>query len=85
MIQKPRETSIFLFLPRVPLFFSYDRVVQMRNAYGPKATGGGTAYGKQEVGGASKVPLMVHRESMVLSIFMQNSKTTWGFHSKIWD
>ena len=44
----------------------------MRNAYGPKATGGGTAYGKQDEGGASKVPLMAHRESAMLSIFMYN-------------
>ena len=42
----------------------------MRNTYGLKATGGGTAYGKQDTGGARKVPLMVHRESVVLSIFM---------------
>ena len=42
----------------------------MRNAYGPKATGGGTNYGQQDEGGASKVPLMVHRERVVLSIFM---------------
>ena len=72
MIQKPQETSLFPILPRVTLFFSYDRAVQMRNAYGPKATSGGTTYGKQDEGGASKVPVMVHRESVVLSIFMQN-------------
>ena len=42
----------------------------MRNVYGPKATGDSTTYGKWDAGGASKVPLMVHRESMVLSFFM---------------
>ena len=42
----------------------------MINAYGPKAIGSGTAYGKQDEGGASKVPLMVQRESALLSIFM---------------
>ena len=70
MIQKPRETSIFPILPRVPLFSSSDRAVQVRTASGPKAKGGGTAYGKQDTGGANKVPLMVNKESMVLNIFM---------------
>ena len=42
----------------------------MKNAYGPKAVGGGTTYGKQDEGTARKVPLMVHKESVVLSIFM---------------
>ena len=44
----------------------------MRNAYGPKITSGGTAYGKQDTGGVSKVLLMVNRESTVLSIFMKD-------------
>ena len=35
-----------------------------------KVTGDGTAYGKQDAGGMSKVPLMVNKESAVLSIFM---------------
>ena len=72
MIQKPLETSLFPILPKVPLFSSYDRAVQIRNDYGLKATGGGIAYGKQDAGDVSKVPLMVHKESAVLSIFMQN-------------
>ena len=72
MIQKPQETSLFPILPRVPLFSSYDRAVQVKNAYGPKAKSGGTAYGKQDIGSASKVPLMVNRESAVLSIFMKD-------------
>ena len=42
----------------------------MRNTYGLKATGGGTAYGKQDIGGVNKVPLMGHRENAVLSFFM---------------
>ena len=42
----------------------------MINAYGPKTIGGGTAYGKQDTSGASKVPLMGHRESMVLIFSM---------------
>ena len=42
----------------------------MRNAYGPKTTGGGTTYGKHDIGGASKVPLMGHKESAVLIFFM---------------
>ena len=42
----------------------------MRNAYGPKTIGGGTAYGKHDTGGANKVPLMGHRENVVLSFFM---------------
>ena len=70
MIQKPRETSRFPILPKVPHFSSYDRAIQIRNAYGQKATGGGTTYGKQDAGDASKVPLMVNRESAMLSIFM---------------
>ena len=72
MIQKPQETSIFPILPRVPLFSSYDREIQVRTAYGTKAIGGGTSYGKQDIGGASKVPLMVNRESAVLSIFIKD-------------
>ena len=60
----------FSILPRVPLFFSYDRAVYMRNAYGPKTTGGRTTYGKEGTGGASKVPLMGHRKNAVLSFFM---------------
>ena len=70
MIQKPRETSLFPILPRVPLFFSYDREVQVRNAYGTTTTGGGTAYGKQDTGGATKVSLMEHKASAVLNFFM---------------
>ena len=42
----------------------------MRNAYGPKTIGGGTAYGKQDTGGVSKVLLMVHKENVVPSFFM---------------
>ena len=72
MIQKPRENSLFPILPRVPLFSSYDRAVEVKIAYGPKVTGGGTAYGKQVTGDASKVLLMVNNESMVLSIFMRD-------------
>ena len=41
-----------------------------QNAYGTKAISSGTAYGKQDTGGASKVLLMVNRESALLSIFM---------------
>ena len=70
MIQKPQETSLFPILPKVPLFFSYDREVQIRNAYGTKAIGGGTTYGKQDTGGASKVLLMGHKANAVLSFFM---------------
>ena len=72
MIQKPQETFLFPILPRVPLFSSYDRVVSIRNSYGPKATGDGITYGKQDTGGASKEPLMDNRESVVLSIFMKD-------------
>ena len=71
MVQKPQETSLFLILPRVPLFASYDRVVQVKNDYGPKDIRGGTTYGKQDTGGVSKVPLMVNKESVMLSIFMK--------------
>ena len=71
MIQKPQETSLFLILPRVPLFASYDRAVQVKYAYGIKAISGGTAYGKQDTGGVRKVPLMDNEESMMLSIFMK--------------
>ena len=42
----------------------------MKNVYRPKATGGGTAYGKWDTGGASKAPLMGHKESDVLSFFV---------------
>ena len=70
MIQKPRETSLFPILPRVPLFSSYDRAVYVKNYYGPKGTSGGTAYGKQVTGGASKLPILVNKESTVLIIFM---------------
>ena len=44
----------------------------MINDYGPKDIGDGTAYEKQDTGGASKVPLMGHRENAVLSFFMKN-------------
>ena len=60
----------FPILPKVPLFSSYDKAVQVKNAYGPKAKGVGTAYCKQDIGGANKVPLMVNRESAVQSVFM---------------
>ena len=72
MIQKPWETSLFSILPRVPPFASYDRAVQVKNAYGPKAISGGTAYGKQDTHCANKVPLMGNKESTVLSIFMKD-------------
>ena len=42
----------------------------MRNAYGPNTTSGGTAYSKPDIGGANKVPLMGHKENVVLSFFM---------------
>ena len=42
----------------------------MGSAYGPKATDGGTTYGKQDEGGVSKVPLMGHKGNLVLSFFM---------------
>ena len=54
MIQKPRKTSLFSILPKVPLFFSYDRAVQMRNDFGPKTIGGGTASQKQDTGGVEQ-------------------------------
>ena len=57
----------------------------MRNASGPKTTGNGTAYGKQDTGSASKVPFMGHKESMVLSFFHVELKNKVGFHSKYWD
>ena len=72
MIQKPRETSPFPILPRVPLLSSYDRAVQVKNTYRPKAISGGTSYGKQDIGGARKVPLLDNEESMVLIIFMKD-------------
>ena len=72
MIQKPQETSLFPILPKVPLFASYDKVVQVKNTYGPKAISSGIAYGKQDTGGVSKVLLMGHKESTVLSFSMQN-------------
>ena len=71
MIQKPQETSIFPILPKVPLFSSYDRAVQVKNTSRPKAISSGTAYGKQDTGGARKVPLMDNEESAVLSLFMK--------------
>ena len=58
MIQKPREAS-------------YDKAIQVKNAYGLKAISSGTAYGKQDTGGARKVPLMDNEESAALSIFMK--------------
>ena len=72
MIYKPRETSLFSHLPRVPPFASYDKAVQVKNAYGPNAISGGRAYGEQDKCGASKVLLMVNGESVVLSIFMKD-------------
>ena len=68
-LEKP---LFFPILPRVSPFASYDREVQVKNAYGPKAISGGTAYVKQDTGDVSKVPLMVYRESTVLSIFMKD-------------
>ena len=68
-LEKP---LFFPILPRVSPFASYDREVQVKNAYGPKAISGGTTYGKKDIGSASKVPVMVNRESVVLSIFMKD-------------
>ena len=72
MIQKLRESSLFLILPRVPRFSSYDKAVQVGTAYGPRTIGDCTTYGKQQKGGASKEPLMDNKESAVLGIFMKD-------------
>ena len=50
----------------------YDIEVQIKNAYGPRAISGGTAYGQQGISGARKVPLMDKGESAVLSLFMKD-------------
>ena len=47
-------------------------MVQVKNAHGPKAIRSGTAYGKQDIGSARKVPLMDNQETVVLSIFMKD-------------
>ena len=39
------NSSLFPILPKVPLFSFYDRAVQVRNTYGPRAISCGTAYG----------------------------------------
>ena len=54
MIQKPRETSLFPILPRVPLFFPYDRAVQIRTTFRQKTIGGGIASIKQDTGGVEQ-------------------------------
>ena len=71
MIQKPRETSLVPHFTQGTTFSSYDRVVQVKSTYGPKAISGGTTYGKQDTGSTRKVPLMDNEESTVLSIFMK--------------
>ena len=85
MIQKPRETSLFPILPRVPLFFSYDGAVQMRNAYGPKTTGGGTAYGKQDTRGAEQGTAHGPQGKHGAEFFQVELTNKVIFHSKCWD
>ena len=85
MMQKPRETSLFPSLPRVPLFFSYDRAVQMRNDYGPKTIGGGTTYVKQDAGGAKQGTAHGPQGKCGAEFFHVELKKRVGFHSKCWD
>ena len=54
IIYKPQETSPFPFLPRVPCFSFNNRAVLVITAYGPRAISGGTACGKQGMGGMNK-------------------------------
>ena len=72
IIYKPRKTSLFPFLPRVPYFSLNDRAVLVRNAYGLRAISGGTSCGQQGIGDANKVPLMDNRGSAMLGISMEN-------------
>ena len=85
MIQKPRETSLFPILPRVLLFFSYDRVVQMRNTYGTKTICGGIAYGKQDTGGAEQGTAHGPQVKHGADFFHVELTNNMGFHSKCWD
>ena len=85
MIQKPRETSIFPILPRVPLLFSYDRVVQMRNAYGQKTICGVTAYGKQDTSGIEKGTAHEPQVKHGAEFFHVELTNKVDFHSKCWD
>ena len=54
IIQKPREASLFPFLPRVLCFSFSDRAVLEITAYGLRAIRGGTACGQQSRGSANK-------------------------------
>ena len=72
IIYKPRETSLFPFLPRVPHFSFNDKAVLVRNTYGLRVISGGTTCGQQGIGGVNKVPLLENRGSTVLGIFMED-------------
>ena len=85
MIQKPQETSPFPILPRVPLFFSYDRVVYMRNTYGPKTISDGTVYGKHDTGGAEQGTTHGPQGKCGAEFFHVELTNRVGFHSKCWD
>ena len=85
VFEKPREASLFLILPRVPLFSFYDKAVQVRNAYGLRAISSGTTCGQQGIGDVNKIPLLDNRESAVLSIFCEILTNGMNFHSKCWD
>ena len=54
MIQKPQENSLFPILPRVPLFFPYDKAVYMRTSFRPKTIGSDITYQKQDTGNAKQ-------------------------------
>ena len=85
MIYKPPETSLFPILPRVLLFFSYDRAIYMRNDYGPKTICGGTAYGKQDIGNDEKGTAHGPQGKCGADFFHVELKNRVGFHSKCWD
>ena len=57
----------------------------MRNTYGPKTIGGGTAYGKQDIGGAEQGTTHGPQEKCSAEFFDVELKNRVSFHSKCWD
>ena len=57
----------------------------MRNAYGPKTIGGGTAYGKHDIGSADQGTAHGPQGKHGTEFFHVELTDIIGFHSKCWD
>ena len=85
MIQKPRETSLFPILPKLPLFFSYDRAVQMRTYFRPNTIGGGIASLEQDTVGTEHGSAHQPEGKCGARFFQVELTNIASFHSKYWD